>query len=145
MIDSASEIYNLSESKFVRADLDSFITRALESLPESQGKYISIAFANDSEIQKLNLDFRGKDMPTDILSFPATPEKFEDPKFLGEIVISNDRAKEQAAENGLSLELELKQLILHGIIHLCGYDHETDDGEMNDTEHRLRAKLSINS
>ncbi len=63
--------------------------------------------------------------------------------FLGDIVISAEQAQKQAAENGLSLDAEIKQLILHGLLHLCGYDHETDTGEMNTRELDLRNKLGI--
>lgn len=63
--------------------------------------------------------------------------------FLGDIVISIEQAARQAEENGLTLEAEIKQLMLHGVLHLCGYDHETDDGEMNARELELRDKLSI--
>jgi probable rRNA maturation factor len=63
--------------------------------------------------------------------------------FLGDIVISLEQAERQAKENDLELETEIKQLILHGILHLCGYDHETDAGEMNALELRLRDKLDI--
>jgi len=58
-------------------------------------------------------------------------------------VISTGQAQKQATENGLSIEAEIKQLILHGVLHLCGYDHETDDGEMNARELELRDKLGI--
>ena len=64
-------------------------------------------------------------------------------RFLGDIVISVEQAQKQAAENGLTLEGEIKQLILHGLLHLCGYDHETDNGEMNVYELQLRDKLKI--
>ena len=64
--------------------------------------------------------------------------------FLGDIVISAEQAQTQAKENKLTLENEIKQLILHGLLHLCGYDHETDKGEMNKRELALRKKLKIN-
>ncbi|HEY0050072.1 MAG TPA: rRNA maturation RNase YbeY, partial [Pyrinomonadaceae bacterium] len=63
--------------------------------------------------------------------------------FLGDIVISLEQAQRQAAENNLTLENEIKQLILHGILHLCGYDHESDGGEMNRLELKLRRKLKV--
>ena len=92
----------------------------------------------------LNKLFRGKDSTTDVLSFPNEPEEFDpDQKNLGDVVISVEQANRQAEENGLSLELELKQLILHGLLHLCGYDHETDNGEMNARELELRKVLGI--
>ncbi|HEX5703005.1 MAG TPA: rRNA maturation RNase YbeY [Pyrinomonadaceae bacterium] len=104
-----------------------------------------IVFVSDAAMRKLNRQFRGKDSATDVLSFPAQPESFEAEAEanLGEIVISLDRAQVQAKENGLTLVNEVEQLILHGLLHLCGHDHETDDGEMNRLELKLRKKLGI--
>jgi probable rRNA maturation factor len=105
----------------------------------------TIVLVSDRAIRKLNHQFRGKDYATDVLSFPAHPEPFENegkPR-LGEVVISIDRAAAQAKQNGLSAANEIEQLILHGLLHLCGYDHETDNGEMNRLELRLRKKLGI--
>ena len=105
----------------------------------------TIVFVSDAGIRKLNRQFRGKDFATDVLSFPARPEPFEtDAKAnLGEIAVSLDRAQVQAEDNGLTLVNEVEQLILHGLLHLCGYDHETDNGEMNRLELKLRRKLGI--
>lgn len=105
----------------------------------------TIAFVSDAAIRKLNRQFRGKDSATDVLSFPSQPESFEaDAETnVGEIVISLDRAQSQAKENGLTLVNEVEQLILHGLLHLCGHDHETDRGEMNRLELKLRKKLGI--
>ncbi|MFN2491542.1 MAG: rRNA maturation RNase YbeY, partial [Pyrinomonadaceae bacterium] len=89
--------------------------------------------------------WRGKAGTTDVLSFPATQnqfEKLENPS-LGDVVISLEQAARQAKENGLSLDHEIAQLILHGLLHLCGYDHSTDQGEMDRLEIRLRNKLGI--
>jgi len=73
----------------------------------------------------------------------GTPNSGTPNGFLGDIVISVEQAQKQAAENGLTLEAEIKQLMLHGVLHLCGYDHETDDGEMNERELELRDKLGL--
>ena len=104
-----------------------------------------IVFVSDAAIRKLNRQFRGKDSATDVLSFLSQPEPFEagTETNLGEIVISLDRAQTQAKENGLTLVNEVEQLILHGLLHLSGHDHETDDGEMNRLELRIRKKLKI--
>ena len=103
-----------------------------------------MAFISDKKITELNRAFRGKNSATDVLSFPNEPDEFEESENnLGDIVISVEQAARQAAENDLSLELEIKQLILHGILHLCGYDHETDSGEMNRLELKLRDQLGI--
>ena len=105
----------------------------------------TIVFVSDSAIKELNRRFRGKNYPTDVLSFPSAEEPFEieNAAQLGEIIISVPRAAAQAKENGLSFADEVRQLILHGLLHLCGYDHETDQGEMNRLELRLRKKLGI--
>ena len=105
----------------------------------------TVVFVSDAAIRKLNRQFRGKDYATDVLSFPSHPESFETgaETNLGEIVISLDRAQIQAKENGLTTVNEVEQLILHGLLHLCGYDHETDRGEMNGLELKLRGKLGI--
>ena len=107
----------------------------------------TIVFVSDSAIKELNRRFRGKNHPTDVLSFPSAEEPFETENAaqLGEVIISVPRAAAQAKENGLSFADEVRQLILHGLLHLCGYDHETDHGEMNRLEMRLRKQLGIDS
>jgi len=104
----------------------------------------TIVFVSDDAIRKLNRQFRGKNYATDVLSFPGSAEPFEvvQQKQLGEVVISVQRAESQARSNGLSFANEVKQLILHGLLHLSGYDHETDKGEMNRLELRLRKRLN---
>ncbi len=111
---------------------------------EVSGRSFSVAFVSDRRMTELNKFFRGKNTTTDVLSFPSEREEFEpDDQNLGDIVISVEQAQKQAMENGLTIELEIKQLILHGVLHLCGYDHETDDGEMNARELELREALGI--
>ena len=89
--------------------------------------------------------WRGKRATTDVLSFPAEQAEFEKAEglSLGDIVISTEQAARQAKQHGLSFENEIAQLILHGLLHLSGYDHETDHGEMNRLELRLRKRLGI--
>lgn len=107
-------------------------------------RHFSVAFVSDRRMKELNKLFRGKDSTTDVLSFPNEPDEFDpDKNNLGDIVISVEQAAKQSNENGLSLETEIKQLILHGVLHLCGYDHETDSGEMNARELELRKTLNI--
>ena len=96
--------------------------RALEVLGLSKAE-LSIALVSDAQIRRLNKLYRNKDKPTDVLSFPIG-EKVEDWLILGDIVISVDTAKRQAQELGYSLEEELKRLLVHGLVHLLGYDHE---------------------
>ena len=121
-----------------------FASGALAAIGASDGD-ATIVFVSDAAIRKLNRQFRGKDSATDVLSFPSRSESFETAAEtnLGEIVISLARAQAQAKENGLTLVNEVEQLILHGLLHLCGHDHERDDGEMNRLELKLRKKLGI--
>ncbi|MEC7785520.1 MAG: rRNA maturation RNase YbeY [Nitrospinota bacterium] len=93
---------------------------------------ISILFMKDDDIRKLNKEFRNVDKPTDVLSFPQNSE--EDPSIpekivLGDIAISLDKAKTQAKEHGLVFNEEIILLLIHGILHLLGYDHEISDQE----------------
>ncbi len=107
-------------------------------------KTFTVAFVSDTKMRLLNKQFRGQSKTTDVLSFPFEPDEFEtEQNYLGDIVISAEQAERQANENNLAFEREIKQLILHGVLHLCGYDHETDSGEMNERELELRDKLSI--
>ena len=121
-----------------------FAEQALQAIGV-EDRRATVVFVSDAGMRKLNRQFRGKDYATDVLSFPARPESFETEAEtnLGEIVISFDRAQAQAKENGLTVTNETQQLILHGLLHLCGHDHETDKGEMNRLELRLRKKLGI--
>jgi probable rRNA maturation factor len=123
---------------------ENFLERLFETIEETQKKPAAIAFVSDRKMRELNREFRGKDKTTDVLSFPFEADEFDSQTdFLGDIVISLEQAQRQAAENDLDLETEVKQLILHGILHLCGYDHETDGGEMNRRERQLRKILEI--
>jgi probable rRNA maturation factor len=108
----------------------------------------------DAEIRRLNRDFRGKDYPTDVLSFPAAAPESRNPlpngrgsdwsdRFLGDIAISLGRARAQAREFGHAIEQEVQILMLHGVLHLMGHDHETDSGAMARAEKRWRAKLGL--
>jgi probable rRNA maturation factor len=121
-----------------------FGDRALRAAGKNE-QAISIVFVSDTAITKLNREFRGASYATDVLSFPTRAEEFEreDQSRLGEVVISVERAAVQAKQNGLTFQNEIQQLILHGLLHLCGYDHKTDNGEMNRLELRLRKKLGI--
>ena len=105
----------------------------------------TIVFVSDRNIRDLNRHFRQKNRATDVLSFPTKAERFETDLWahVGEVVISVERAAAQAKQNRLSFQNEIEQLILHGLLHLCGYDHETDKGEMNRLELKLRRKLGI--
>lgn len=137
-------ISNQRKTKLDWQVFEEFADRALILIEEAKNKTPTIAFVSDRRMRELNNEFRGKNSTTDVLSFPFEPDEFDArDDFLGDIVISLEQAQKQAAENGLDLETEIKQLILHGILHLCGYDHETDGGEMNRRELSLRDKLAI--
>jgi probable rRNA maturation factor len=126
------------------ASFATFSDSLLSSVEEASGRTVSIAFISDRRMKELNSFFRAKDSTTDVLSFPHEPDEFDPDKTnLGDIVISAEQAAGQAEENGLTVENEIKQLILHGLLHLCGYDHETDNGEMNARELELRDKLGV--
>ena len=116
-----------------------FAAKALAAIGKDESS-ATIAFVSDKRIRALNRQFRGIDKATDVLSFPADGP---DESNLGDIAISAETAATQAKENGLSFDGEIAQLILHGLLHLSGYDHETDNGEMNRLELRLRRKLNI--
>ncbi|MGD0097704.1 MAG: rRNA maturation RNase YbeY [Terracidiphilus sp.] len=102
---------------------------------------VSVLLTTDAAVRKLNRQFRGKNKPTDVLSFPA--EGIGAEELAGDLAISIDTARRQAAEQDHSLACELKILILHGLLHLVGYDHESDDGKMARRERRLRAALGL--
>lgn len=123
---------------------EAFAAKALKVAP-ARGVGVTVAFVSDRAMRELNWRWRGKRGTTDVLSFPAEQAEFEKltGATLGDVVISVERAEKQAAEHNLSFEREVEQLILHGVLHLCGHDHETDDGEMNALELRLRRRLGI--
>jgi len=100
---------------------------------------VTVAFVSDKKIRELNRQFRRIDKATDVLSFPGDSSDGD----MGDIAISIETAARQAKQNGLTLDGEIAQLLLHGLLHLSGYDHETDNGEMNRLELRLRKKLGI--
>lgn len=132
----------VNRQRKVKIDIEAwetFATRASAAIGHEESS-ATIAFVSDKAIRQLNRQFRGLDKATDVLSFPADDE---DGSNLGDIAISVETAAVQAKENGLTFEDEVAQLILHGLLHLSGYDHETDNGEMNRLELRLRKKLRI--
>jgi probable rRNA maturation factor len=107
---------------------------------------LSIAIVSDRRMRALNRQFRGKDAVTDVLSFPASLSALSAPSaagFLGDIVIAGGVAARQARDAGHSVQTELRVLSLHGLLHLLGYDHETDDGQMARAEARLRKKARL--
>jgi len=117
-------------------------TRAFAKRLESEvagGRRFCCLITNDEELRRLNRQFRKKDYATDVLSFPA----HEGDGALGDIAISFDRVKQQAAERHHALSKEIGVLMLHGILHLMGMDHETDRGQMARAERKWRASLGL--
>jgi probable rRNA maturation factor len=167
------DVVNLQRKiKLELAPIRSFVADLRISLKEAQNKTFTVAFVSDNRMKQLNEMFRGRSTTTDVLSFPYEPDEFDNcsnsqnagismsdrdkertqeqadgptlpSQFIGDIVISAEQAERQAGENRLTLEDEIKQLILHGLLHLCGYDHESDNGEMNQRELELREQLCV--
>jgi probable rRNA maturation factor len=106
---------------------------------------VTVLLSTDAALRDLNRRFRGKDEATDALSFPAKPLKSIKPaeRVAGDVAISVETARRQAAEQEHALATEIKVLMLHGLLHLAGYDHETDAGKMQRREHQLRARLGL--
>ena len=122
--------------RLTRRDIATFVRRVLRAAG-AEPEDLSIAFVDDDTMRELNRRFRHKNKTTDVLTFSG------DAPLLGEIVISLDQASRQAAGEKHSLATEVRYLILHGILHAIGYDHETDDGEMNALELKVRAKVGL--
>ncbi len=125
--------------KVDQRELQSFLARVAVStgVDESSATLVLVA---DARIQELNRDYRGFDKPTDVLSFHGVGGSAD---YLGDIVISVETADRHARRRHSNLKRELKVLTLHGFLHLLGYDHETDNGEMRRIEYRLRRKFRI--
>jgi len=110
------------------------LARWVESIAPANAKgTMTIAIVPDGRIQALNRQYRGKNQATDVLSFPAG-----EPGQLGDVIIASGVAARQAREAGHPIGTELRVLALHGLLHLLGYDHETDEGRMRRVERRLR-------
>jgi probable rRNA maturation factor len=121
-----------------RRELARFLRCAIEAT--GLAGQVSVLLASDEAIRALNRKYRRKDKATDVLSFPAA-EMAEG--VAGDLVISLETALVQAEERGHTLEMEIKTLLLHGLLHLAGYDHETDNGAMHRKEAGLRRELGL--
>lgn len=120
------------------AALRPWLERLLAELAGERDSF-AVRFVGDRTMRAWNRDFRGKDGTTDVLSFPGerTPDEWP----LGDVAISVPQAARQAAERNESLARELRVLLLHGVLHCLGHDHETDRGEMDALERRLRRRF----
>lgn len=146
------EVTGEAVPRFSRREIGAFTRQVLLALekidrvPEELTD-VSIAFVNDETMTGLNRKFRKKAKTTDVLTFPAD-DSYNDPtqkqgRPLGDIVISVDQARRQAADEKHSTATEVRYLILHGILHALGYDHETDHGEMNALEVEVRELVGL--
>jgi len=145
-----------NSAKLFLPALRPFLRRARLAVPvEGQ---VSVLLTADPAIKRLNQIFRGIDKATDVLSFPAlavptqkrasrsrSSQRAQAPAVAGDLAISLDTAARQAAQFGHPLVVELKILMLHGLLHLAGYDHETDAGEMAALEEQLRRRFRLPS
>ena len=135
--------------------LESFLRRVKRELGLKQSD-ATVCLVSDRAIAQMNQDFRKKKGPTDVLSFPAVARRgpvrvrrksnatnSAKREYLGDIAISPATARRYAKTNGRRLSSELRVLILHGVLHLLGYDHETDRGEMDKLEQRLRKRFGL--
>jgi probable rRNA maturation factor len=113
-----------------------FCAEVLRSLKIPQAA-LSVVFVHSREMCLVNRQYRGKEYATDVLSFAYEGVRIEDRPFIGEILIAPEVAVRQAVRYGIAPEKEIRKLLVHGILHLLGYDHETDKGQMN----RIQAKL----
>lgn len=123
-----------------RDELQQFARALNQELDLGEEDYV-VALVSDARIAELNRRFRGQARPTDVLSFPA--EASAGNGYRGDVAISVESARRNARRYRHPLSEELKLLALHGLLHLLGYDHETDRGEMNRREHALRRRLGL--
>ena len=126
MIDFSSPKKYRAQVDFKR--LETCLQTSLEKLGYAQDEAVTLKLTDNKTIQQLNKTYRGVDAPTDVLSFE---NDYLDPEsglhYLGDIVISIEKAQEQAANNGHLLQQEVEMLFVHGVLHLCGYDHAEED------------------
>jgi probable rRNA maturation factor len=124
-----------------RPALDAFVQRAKTCI--GLNGQVNVLLADDATLKNLNREYRGKDKATDVLSFPALQIEGASEPLAGDLAVSLDTAARQAAAHGHSLQIEVKILLLHGLLHLAGYDHETDSGEMRQREAELRTRFRL--
>jgi probable rRNA maturation factor len=145
------EVTGVTVARFSRREIAAFTRKVLLMLEkmdrlEHEVSEVSIAFVDDEQMTSLNRKFRKKAKTTDVLTFPAD-DSYGDPAMegrpLGDIVISVDQARRQAADEKHSLATEIRYLIVHGVLHALGYDHETDSGEMNALELDVRERVGL--
>ena len=139
--DKSPDILNRQRTVPVRVGRLREFARRLAATARVQPENYSVVLVSDRRIRELNRRYRQRSVATDVLSFPLH-ENGEN-GFLGDVVISAETAKRQARRLGHGLDAELKLLLLHGVLHLMGHDHETDRGEMDRRERGLRRRLGL--
>ena len=119
--------------------------RALMRAAGEDGAAISVSLVDDAAIQEINREHRGKNKPTDVLSFPLEPQAFDHERLLGDIVISIDTARRQAADYDAPLQREIYRLLIHGLLHVLGHDHEEagERAKMEAEERRLADAIAM--
>jgi probable rRNA maturation factor len=139
--------------RVARRPLESFLRRVQGELGFQEAG-VTICLVSDAEIARMNEAFRKKKGPTDVLSFPSVARRRPVPlrrdsgkgkvgEYLGDVAIAPATARRYAKKSGRKLPSELRVLILHGVLHLLGYDHETDRGQMDRVERKLRKRLGL--
>jgi probable rRNA maturation factor len=141
------EVTGSAVPRLTRRDVTAFVRKILLELElDEEITDVSIAFVDDDTMKNLNRKFRHKNRTTDVLTFPAD-NSYGDPhragKPLGDIVISVDQARRQAAHEKHSMATEVRYLLVHGVLHALGYDHERDHGEMDKLELRVRTAVRL--
>jgi probable rRNA maturation factor len=124
-----------------RARLRTFARRLRDHV--AGGRSFCCLISDDQELRRLNARFLGRDHATDVLSFPENGQIGVAPDFLGEVAISRERAVEQARRHGHSVEQEIQILMLHGVLHLLGMNHDRDGGRMGRAESAWRERLGL--
>ena len=145
------DVYGAAIPRFSRAAMADYVREALKAVgkrvPAARGLgSVSVMIADDRAMKTINRSFRRKNATTDVLTFPADAtygEPGSKRRPLGDLIISIDQARRQARTEKHSLATEVRYLLLHGIIHALGFDHEADEGEMNELELEMRARLGL--
>ncbi len=135
--DDGNVIFSCGAARLDRGALRSFARQLQQDV--ANGRRFTCLIARDPELRRLNHEFLSNDYPTDVLSFPSGTND----GFLGELAISAERAAAQAAEHGHTPTDEIRILMLHGVLHLLGMDHERDSGKMRRLETRWRKALQL--
>jgi probable rRNA maturation factor len=135
--EGSTVVFRRTPPDFRRRTVEQFARRL--QLDVARGQPFACLITGDAELRRLNRQFRGMDYPTDVLSFPAAAPALH----LGDLAISLGRARAQAREFGHRIEREVEILMLHGLLHLLGFDHEKDRGQMARAEKRWRTRLGL--